>query len=108
MKELPDKIDPVEFFAFFADYDDYPTNGYKLAEAARALGCSDDLVAFFEGMPGDFETESDILPLAEDPGKPPWGQAVEGTVEEAPPETEELTLTDIKKGAPKRPQPPDQ
>jgi hypothetical protein len=103
MKELPSDIDPVEFFAFFADYNDYPTNGYRLAEAAKQRGCSDNLVAFFGGMPGTFEAEGDILTLAEDFNKPPWGTALEGTAEKASPETEELTLNDITKGAPKRP-----
>jgi hypothetical protein len=98
MKEPPSDIDPVEFFAFFADFDDYPTNGYQLAEAAKRRGYSDDLAAFFRGMPGNFEAESEILLLAEDPGKPPWGSAVAGTVEETPPETDGLSIQDVTGG----------
>ena len=104
MKELPSDIDPIEFFAFFADYNEYPTNGYRLAQAARKRGCSDDLVAFFEGMPGTFETEGDVLPLAEHRTQPPWGSAVAGTVEEpAAPGENQLTITDVTDGKPKQP-----
>lgn len=103
MKDIPKKIDPVEFFAFLSEYRDYPTNGYKLAQAASERGFSEGFAAFLEGIPGELETESDILPFAEEPSKPPRGSAL---AIEPPPneivteasETETLTIPDVTKG----------
>ena len=47
-----------------------------MAESARRHGYSSNLVRFFEGMPGRFETEADVMPYAEDPSKPPFGEAI--------------------------------
>lgn len=103
MQELPSRIDPVEFFAFLSGYDDFPTNGYKLAQAAKERGCTNDLAAFFEAMPGRFASEGDILPLAEEPSKPPWGSAVaiEPPANPSTPasaDTDDLTISDVTQG----------
>ena len=95
MKQVPVNINPVEFFAFLAGYDDYPTNGYQLAQAAKKRPCSEGLVAFFEAMPGHFENESEILLFAEDRSKPPWGSAISL---EAPPDTQALSIEDVTRG----------
>jgi hypothetical protein len=95
-------IDPVEFFAFMDGYNDYPTNGYRLSEAARARGYSSDLVNFLAGMPGQFANEADVLPLAERVDEPPRGQvlAVEQSGAEPPIDgpTVDLTIDDITRG----------
>jgi hypothetical protein len=98
VKDIPKDIDPVEFFSFLSKVTEYPTNGYQLSRAAQERGYSEGLVAFFEGMPGIFENEGDILPLAEEKSKPPLGSAL--AIEE-PPDTYQLTLSDITKGTPK-------
>ena len=90
------KIDPVEFFEFLGNFQKYPTNGLLLSEKAKKLGYSDELVKFFEAMPGVFNDESEIIPFAEDASKPPWGEVLgidplAGTFD-----SDELTLDDVK------------
>jgi hypothetical protein len=94
--EKPSGIDPIEFFDFLAELgpSSYPTNGYRLGEAARSEGYSDQLVRFFEGMPGSFESEADIMPYAENLNTPPYGTELD-----LPDQTiEELRVDDIVSG----------
>jgi hypothetical protein len=88
-------IDPVEFFDFFEEFNDWPTNGLRLAEAAERQNYSSTLVKFFEGLPGSFATEADIMPYAEDPSKPPYGEVLELEPNGDTEDTDELTFTDI-------------
>lgn len=60
------RIDVQEFFRFLGGVKKYPTNGYRLAELAKEKGTSQELVAFFEGLPGQIEEESEIVSHAMD------------------------------------------
>jgi hypothetical protein len=93
-------IDTTEFFEFFANFHDWPTNGLRMAESAERQGYSSNLVKFFKGMPGSFATEADVMPYAEDPSRPPFGKAitVDSQVEAGSEDLGELTLTDITQG----------
>jgi hypothetical protein len=93
-------IDPTEFFDFFDNFNDWPTNGLQMAESAGQEGYSNRLVQFFEGLPGNFATEADVMPYAEDPSKPPFGQAIgaEPRREAGDDTSGELTITDITRG----------
>ena len=89
-------IDPIEFYEFLGNYDDWPSNGLRLAEAAERHGYSTKLTHFFEGIPGSLSTEADVMPYAEDPSKPPFGAALEsarprGNTEDA----DGLSISDI-------------
>jgi hypothetical protein len=93
-------IDPVEFFEFLDNYDEWPTNGLRLAEAARQRGYSGKLMHFFEGMPGSFATEADVIPYAEDPSRPPFGAALDASSpgQSSVEDPTELTIGDITQG----------
>jgi hypothetical protein len=93
-------IDPTEFFDFFYNFTAWPTNGLRLSESADRQGYSSNLVKFFEGLPGSFATEADVMPYAEDACKPPFGEVIAvGPPGEADTEDPgELTLTDIRQG----------
>lgn len=90
-------IDPTEFFDFFSDFNDWPTNGLQMAESAEHQGYSHRLVQFFEGLPGTFCAEADVMPYAEDPSMPPFGQALAADVniDDGTEDFDELTINEI-------------
>ncbi len=85
------QLDPVELFEFLDGVatNQYPTNGYQLSERAKASGYSDNLVHFFESLPGSFDSEAEIMPYAEHPG---------GLLDESESGSDELTVEDIVDG----------
>jgi hypothetical protein len=70
-------IDTEELFRFLAQFDDYPTNGLRLAIDAKNRGCSDSLIHFFNYLPGDINDEADITKAALTASTPPEGMVVD-------------------------------
>lgn len=84
-KQPPGQIDPTELMAFLAGFEDYPASGFELSRAARDENRPDRLVHFLEHLPGQVESEQEVVKFAleegglaktsgEEPAEPPEGK----------------------------------
>lgn len=108
MWQAPKTIDPVEFFEFLAGVDEYPTNGWRLSQEAKNRGFSDELATFLLGVPGNPESEAELLPHAELIYEAPRGSTLSTVYEQQAhpqaqpqePKPETLTIEDVVEGGP--------
>jgi hypothetical protein len=96
------KLDPQQLFEFLGTHEAYPISGFHLAQEARQSGASDELIRFFEAIPGTLNSHSEVVAHAIKPTEPPYGKTLDLTKtpgDAQPPdisdETATLQITDI-------------
>ena len=67
----PQKIDPLDLFAFLGSFDEYPTDGGELAARARQRNVPETVVEFFESNTGSITDEEYIVRHAVLPDEKP-------------------------------------
>lgn len=67
-KQPPGRIDPTDLMAFLAGFESYPASGLELSRAARDEDRPDRLVHFLEHLPGQVESEQEVVKFALEEG----------------------------------------